>query len=45
MPYEVAIELQKEWIAAKEAIVAAQEVKVNEAKTALDAAMPAEEEE
>lgn len=44
MPYEAAIELQKLWITAKEAIVAAQQVKVNEAKAALDAAMPAEEE-
>lgn len=45
MPYEVAIELQKQWIAVKEAIVAVQEVKVEEAKAALDAAMPTEEEE
>lgn len=45
MPYEVAIELQKQWIAVKEAIVAVQEVKVEEAKAALDAAMPTEKEE
>ena len=45
IPYEVVIEFQKEWVAVKEAIVKAQEVKVEEAKKALDAAMPAEEEE
>lgn len=45
MPYEVAIEFQKAIVAAREAVVAAYEVKVNEAKEALDAAMPAEEEE
>ena len=45
VPYELAIELQKQWISAYEAIVAAQELKVEEAKKALDAAMPAEEEE
>ena len=44
MPYEVAIELQKQVVAAREALVAAYEVKVKEAKEALDAAMPAEEE-
>ena len=44
MPYEVAIEFQKARVAASEAIVAAYEVKVKEAKEALDAAMPAEEE-
>ena len=43
MPYEVAIELQKQVVAAREAVVAAYEVKVKEAKEALDAAMPAEE--
>ena len=43
MPYEVAIEFQKERVAAYEAVVAAHEVKVKEAKEALDAAMPAEE--
>lgn len=43
MPYEVAIELQKQVVAAREAVVAAFEVKVKEAKEALDAAMPAEE--
>lgn len=45
MPIEVAIEFQKERVAVQEAIVKAQEVKVEEAKKALDAAMPAEEEE
>ena len=45
MPFEVAIEFQKAIVAAREAVVAAYEVKVNEAKEALDAAMPAEEEE
>ena len=43
MPYEVAIELQKQVVAAREAVVAAYEVKVKEAKEALEAAMPAEE--
>ena len=43
MPYEVAIELQKQVVAAREAVVAAYEVKVKEAKETLDAAMPAEE--
>ena len=45
MPYEVAIEFQKAIVAAREAIVAAWEIKVKDAKEALDAAMPAEEEE
>ena len=45
MPYEVAIEFQKAVVDAREAIVAAWEIKVKEAKEALDAAMPAEEEE
>ena len=45
MPFEVAIEFQKARVAAREAIVAAWEIKVKEAKEALDAAMPAEEEE
>lgn len=44
MPYEVAIEFMNAKIAAQEAVVAAYEVKVKEAKEALDAAMPAEEE-
>lgn len=43
MPYEVAIEFQKAKVAAQEAIVAAQEVKVEDLKKALEAAMPAEE--
>ena len=45
MPFEIAIEFQKARVAAREAIVAAWEIKVKEAKEALDAAMPAEEEE
>ena len=45
MPFEVAIEFQKAIVAAREAIVAAWEIKVKDAKEALDAAMPAEEEE
>ena len=45
MPFEVAIEFQNAKIAAQEAVIAAYEVKVKDAKEALDAAMPAEEEE